>query len=80
LEAIAPAVLGEVDHCPTGIRRGLAVDPSPLPGYLQQRRLHDVLGVAAVAGEQIRGTEQPGRRVPYELVKIAAQHVHPHAC
>src|SRR5262245_35690547 len=78
-EAVTPVVLGEVDHRPAGIRCRLAADPPPPAGYLQQRRLHDVLGVAAIAGEQVGHAQQPRRRIAHELVEVAIQHVHPHA-
>jgi hypothetical protein len=72
-DAVWPMALGEIDHGPTRIRCGLAADSSPLAGYLQQRRLHDVLGVAAIAGRQVCRAQQPGRGVAHELVEIAAQ-------
>jgi hypothetical protein len=76
---VAPAVLGQVDDRPARIECRLVADPWPLPGYLDQRRLQHVLGVAAIAGEQVGGAQQPGRRLAHELVEFAAQHLHPHA-
>jgi hypothetical protein len=40
---------------------------------------NDVLGVAAIAGQQVCGAQQSGRRIAHELVEVAAQYIHPPA-
>jgi hypothetical protein len=49
-----------------------------MPCGPEQRSLHKVLCVTVVAGQQVRRSQQCGRRLAHEIVEVGAQAVQRH--
>lgn len=67
---VAPAVTREIDQHLERVRLRRAVDSIPSTARPPQRGLQQILGVPAIACEQIRGAQQPRRRAHHELSEV----------
>ena len=81
--APAPAAAGgaaerEVHKDPAGVRNRVLHPPDarPAAGHLQQRLLHQVLGLGQVPDDQVRGAEQRIGALRHEAVEIGSPVVH----